>query len=806
MAGPQDLYNPVPSIAPTTSTPNDYLSVQGNPSAFGAAHGQGLEKVGQGLQEAGEDIQQASLKWMQLHNDTAANLQSTTDGKAISDAEETFKAKYQGLNAQSHYKELQSQISDIMAKGSANLPSPYAQSQYLRDTRSFALRTYTNIANYIGDQVKTASKQGYDGALAAIRNNAAAHPADPAALDDAIHQTLEKVTQRAIFEHGDPTDPNLTSEERENLKGSVQADVQKEVGDTVYSTIMAAANPGGTLQNQVNGIQHAQAIFDKYKDAKIPGTDKTILDAPHLDAISRQLQNQAFTLDRRQNKQTVDGAVLDSVQSMHQAFQVDSLTGASSDNTPYVENKSDGISTTQQYVDRFKSKLAGRPFSVDNYYNAFVNTEGSHTTSAKGAVGPEQIEPGTFAGEAKLMGHPDWDINNTEERAEVAKHLIGRLWGEYHDPEKVAVAYFSGEGNVSKGSGKSSIPYGTPQTENFGEWMDNNQSRVIDEKTEEFKKNNPELASDPTVLTDFRHKLYTETSREMTEFKRQNKGDEDSVYGFLSGNNPTKQIIANPLMLESDPNIAPIWERFRQNNPKKAYDIETHLITANAKGVAMGLGTDYWKNFSEAAQGHITDSLALSGNVGWDKDAPLTNTGLSSLNPIIQRNSSPEGQATNQAIYKFLNSQRSFVTGTGTRPGVYTPELDLKWNQYLQVTLPRIEAGLKEGKTAAQMFDDPKGKDYVGGALGMFKPETDKYMKHLINTTMMKPGDVVNAVSGGPKPAGNQPTASVINSVGDLATAYKSGHVTADQVREYAKKHPDWFPETAPPVPQASFK
>lgn len=784
----QDIYNPVPGVAPTTSMPNDYISARATSASFGAAPAEALEGLGKTVGQVGSEAADAGNKWMQLHNDMVANEGTNQYANTVADADTQFR-QLKGQNMLAAWGPFRQNLQDQLNKQADAMPSPVAKSQFLKDARSFYDRTVYNLGNVVADTAYKSTIESYDGKLKSIANMATINANDPKALQDAIEQTTE--TALLLNHTMGVTD-----------KDAANASVQSNVGALVSDVILAQASRGATTQDRLDSIQTAQQTLANMEKAVIPGSPGVpILDAKHIDQLQQELTNRSFYMQGRQNKQTVDGAVLDSVQSMHQTFQVDSLTGASSGNTPYVENKSDGISTTQQYVDRFKSKLTGKPFSVDNYYNAFVNTEGSHTTSAKGAVGPEQIEPGTFAGEAKLMGHPDWDINNDTQRAEVAKHLIGRLWEEYHDPEKVAVAYFSGEGNVAKDSGKSSIPYGTPQTQNFGEWLDNNQGRVIEEKTEEFKKNNPELASDPTILTDFRHKLYTETSREMTEFKRQNKGDEDSVYGFLSGNNPTKQIIANPLMLESDPNIAPIWERFKQNNPKKAYDIETHLITANAHGIAMGLGTDYWKNFSEAAQGHITDSLSLSGNVGWDKDAPLTNTGLSSLNPVIQRNNDPIGQATNQAIYKFLNSQRPFVTGTGTRPGVYTPELDLKWNQYLQVTLPRIEAGLKEGKTAAQMFDDPKGKDYVGGALGMFKPDTDKLMKHMINTTMMKPGDVVNAVSGGPKPAGNQPqtsTAPVINNRDDLAKAFHSSQIDESKIYEYFEQHPDQIPPLIP--------
>lgn len=68
-------------------------------------------------------------------------------------------------------------------------------------------------------------------------------------------------------------------------------------------------------------------------------------------------------------------------------------------------------------------------------------------TSLKGAVGGRQIMPGTFAQYAK----PGERIDNPEDNAAVGDRIVEDLFRRFGgDPERVAVGYFSGPGNVSE--------------------------------------------------------------------------------------------------------------------------------------------------------------------------------------------------------------------------------------------------------------------------------------------------------------------------------------------------------------------
>lgn len=68
-------------------------------------------------------------------------------------------------------------------------------------------------------------------------------------------------------------------------------------------------------------------------------------------------------------------------------------------------------------------------------------------TSRRGAAGGHQISPGTFT--RYRQDHER--IGNARDNARVGLRIVTDLMARYHnDPARVAVAYFSGPGNVSR--------------------------------------------------------------------------------------------------------------------------------------------------------------------------------------------------------------------------------------------------------------------------------------------------------------------------------------------------------------------
>jgi len=129
--------------------------------------------------------------------------------------------------------------------------------------------------------------------------------------------------------------------------------------------------------------------------------------------------------------------------------------------------------------------------SVSNeaIYAAFHAQESSSganaRTSIDGAVGDMQILPETF----KRFALKGEDINNPEDNKRVGRRMLDKFMKDYNgDPARVAVAYFSGEGNVAPegfptpylrnskdGNGKYTADYANDIVKRVGGTVANNQ-------------------------------------------------------------------------------------------------------------------------------------------------------------------------------------------------------------------------------------------------------------------------------------------------------------------------------------------
>ncbi len=118
--------------------------------------------------------------------------------------------------------------------------------------------------------------------------------------------------------------------------------------------------------------------------------------------------------------------------------------------TPYIADRADANGkTTSSYVSDVSNKVKNGA----DIYSAILNQESggdpNSATSANGAVGQYQILPATFAKYAK----PGEDIRNPTDNMAVGRRIIDDLSTKFgNDPQKIATAYFSGEGNVNKGT------------------------------------------------------------------------------------------------------------------------------------------------------------------------------------------------------------------------------------------------------------------------------------------------------------------------------------------------------------------
>ncbi len=176
------------------------------------------------------------------------------------------------------------------------------------------------------------------------------------------------------------------------------------------------------------------------------------------------------------------------------------------------------------------------------------------------------------------------------------------------------------------------------------------------------------------------------------------------------------------------PNASPetkaAWFDYKMENPGGA-DAIIKVVNQNSRGVAKTYGTDFWNQYVNVMEGKIQNSDQLAPYLRVDgkspEDSPITNTGFVQLNNIIDaKNKSPQESAFQKAQFEFFKQARGALRISGVPSNFPDSVGSEKLQQFMQVTTSRIQAGLKAGKTADQLFN-PKSADYVGNNMGLFQ-------------------------------------------------------------------------------------
>jgi Transglycosylase SLT domain len=118
-------------------------------------------------------------------------------------------------------------------------------------------------------------------------------------------------------------------------------------------------------------------------------------------------------------------------------------------------SQSVGIGAANDAIAKARSGAVAPPSSTTSasssaIHSAIIKQESSGNPNIKpsidGALGIGQIMPGTF----KQYAKPGENINNPADNFAVSRRIVDTLSAKYNgDPARVAVAYFSGEGNVA---------------------------------------------------------------------------------------------------------------------------------------------------------------------------------------------------------------------------------------------------------------------------------------------------------------------------------------------------------------------
>lgn len=774
MAGPKpdNNYNPDASVAPTVSAPNDYITTRANPNEFGAQVGAALESAGSKMQAGDNQLFDVMLQRQGMLNETLATDAETKAATAYAQITGDYKSK-EGLQAVNDLPQTIKAIQDVRQQvGSTLSGNPAAQRAFnmLAVRREgFALQD-ANL--YHSSQIKVADNRS---AVASqqLAIDSASRPEvanDPVQFADAKtnveFQSLRIITNQGYgqYAHQDPKTGDVSFDESaqgQQAKAVYDEFNNKALGqiyENKYRTLLQDPSSGNTLK--------AVNLYNQEKD-KIPAEAQArigaLLYAPVRNAQSRDVADN----------------VVNEVNQGYNSVIGNSLTGK---------------------------------VSPDQVWGSVFQQESSSGKNAKtsidGAVGPGQIKPETFA----LFAKPGESVTNPADNIAVSKRMISSYMAKYNnDPQRAMVAYFSGPGNVAPpgsptpyindthdGNGKYVSSYladNTSRLQSSGsptvtggnyisksDYIKNNWDSIMQRVGNDIDSRYPNDAVMHDAAVSHAEQQLGQVIKADDYRKQANR---NLVLRAVEGEfNSDKQPLTSINQLDNQPpDVKNALHEFMLDDPAAPQKLN-NMLSANLRGTAKTYGTDFYKYFTQAASGKLQDITQVP--VGQTENDPVTNTGWKVIKDIHDQASSPQNSAFLQQELQFFNKLHNDATGQAMMPGLKSGKLEADFSKQMQVLLPLIDAGKREGKNSGQLFN-PESPEYIG-----------KYYEGPKEQTIMDEIQKSILFNNNSSTTSNQS----FNSLSDLQKAVQDKKIPRQQAINLAKQK-GWVTDNPPPVPGA---
>jgi hypothetical protein len=393
-------------VEPAAARSGDYQNIQATPQAFGAQVGQAKEKLGAAEERAGASAEQVSSNAFELAHfqnqiatDQSRNwLQGETNkllygdpAKATTGLDgksipDTGFLGRQGSDAVYGRQGAMDAFDDAVKQGREKLP-PAAQIQYDNETARLRSVVMTQIGSHYDQQYKSFVGDVNETKATQALASVYASPNDPGVMSMSSKDLFDARTNQAVLKYGDTPE----------VRNGALTDARKELLKA-QTISMAVTDPVG-----------ADKHLEQFKD--VAGSDYPLL-KEHLKARVEQQQGIAAGGDAV--KKAAQGGV------------------------PVLP-----VAGTQ-------GGARGGAITPARVSDAILGQESGHNpnaaTSVTGAVGQAQIEPATF----QQYAQPGENIHNPQDNLAVHQRIINDYMQRYGgDAQRVAVAYFSGPGNVA---------------------------------------------------------------------------------------------------------------------------------------------------------------------------------------------------------------------------------------------------------------------------------------------------------------------------------------------------------------------
>lgn len=697
-----DNYNPVQTVSPNVGSSDNLLNVQASPRDFGAGVGEGFQALGNAGEQAAKSQMQVEMQRQGMQNETYVADAEAKLNKEIGDTDGWYKS-LKGQAAVGAYEEATKRISDARSRIAASMPNEAAKRSFntlAARTEGFTLRDY---GNYKGAQ----QKQSFLDAKSALQEQAIDSASKTGVANDPyqLGQALGTVADTAA--------------------GLVQAqgwDLNTKEGKDVYKQYLDTQQ-GRIWENAIKTVAFDPETGDVNKAVKMLEDNRDRIPAKMYAQLAHELQAPY------RNNQT--RGVADETIGWADKKYTDSITTV----TPLPPPLGTKGSDDEKVWGGVPLANPGNQPDIHSVTDRFIHQESGGKGDNLG-----QIQPGTWQRYAK----PNEDINDPIDNRRVTERILTDLSKKYNgDLKKVAVAYFSGEGNVSESgdtpwkndlkdkNGKSVSSYvsditgGQQQAQQIGQPVVKNAPTYIN-KADYYRENYGEIVKhardaawekfhDVGLADAAASRVEQRISEVIRTQDLSDKVNADRVRRFVFGEDNGGHMITSIDQLENaSPEMRDAWHKFETDNPLGAEAIKNRIITANSRGKSLEYGTDFWKHYEDMVSGKITNDTQLYGYVDPAKGklSPLTNTGLQMLIKERQLAGTPEGAAFLNAEKAYFERLRTEIVGSLAG---HNPRGEQIFQKAMMQLLPQIQAARANGLSAGDLFDKESG-NYLGDA------------------------------------------------------------------------------------------
>jgi len=757
MAGPapRDNYNPTQSVEPQTNAPNDYLNVRATPQDFGAQVGQATEGLGKTTEAVGTEAGNAGVAYQGMLNEHAVNqaeLAFATDGGEVYN-------KYKSMSGLDAANARPQAIQDYLAvyqKNYDSLGNRAAQRAFAQVASRRISFTVQDMNGYAAEQTQKAFRTGNQASQALAIDTASRYSV---ATDPKQFGTLS--TGPVIF----TTNTDFTAPGWGKYQ-TLPVNTDKTTGRLQFDT---STDQGKVAQADYDNTLNV-ALGKAYSNAAV----SIAIDPDHGNYTNAM----NFVL---QNKDKMPSATFNELsQKLDPMYRSEQVRQA-------VDNRL-GMAHTA-----YLNQQIG-PNTPDTLTNVFLSQE-----SGNGATSTNlgQIQPGTWERFAK----PGEDINNPNDNRAVTQRILSKYNSDYQgDVSRMAVAYFSGPGNVAPPG--SATPWIQDRTDKTGKSVSsyvsdiNSKSGSVGNPVDYFGMHESELASQVRQdLKDHGFDITVQdqgaerTLRQVAEMRSYQQAESRAL-----GDNFTTMVMdeKHPITSEAaldynqDPKVRADWMQYKQLNPWGASGIVAR-VNSQARGLSKTFGTDFYdKGLLPVLEGNAKPD-DLQNYFGGDQ-APISASGIRQLDKVYQDMQTPQGQAFAKSEAQFLERAKGVITGSSILPGVNPAARMKEYNAWLGTALNQIAAAKTDGK-GSEIFDSNNKTDYVGKSI---LAPTEAQLTSIMSQSMLTQMGDKNTQSQSPaKPVS-------FNSREDVGKAYQTGQLTREQAKAYLSTH---FPSNVPTVP-----